>query len=323
MPDFWRLEGEAGARWLGVDARYVRPGLAACYLAIADGEAMLVDCGGKNAPAQIDAALAEASAELTNIVVTHAHLDHSAAAGELLRRHPRAVLRAHESALPHLVDPHSKLAPVVRDLYGGAFFDAHYGEIVPVDSARARVLTDGETIWEKGGFAPRAIHTPGHAWHHLSVWDESTRTVITGDSFGVSYSDFDVADRPLITPAVPPSQIDPPTLRATLAKIAALRPRAVALTHFGERPFSPSLIEQQSEWLDKMLALGEKRLDGDERAAAELLRVDFAEAIEAELRARGADERIVASAREKLRVDIRLNAAGILQYLRKRARTAA
>ena len=324
----WPLAAEARSRWFGVDTLYVRPGLAACYLAVADGEAMLVDCGGKNAPAQIAAALAQIGAELTTIVVTHVHLDHSAAAGELLRRYPRATLRAHEAALPHLIDPNAKLVPAARALYGGAFFGEHYGEVVPVDAARARVLVDGESIWEKGEFAPRAIHTPGHAWHHLSVWDESTRVVITGDSFGISYPDFDVDGRELILPAMPPSQIDPPALRASLAKIAALQPRAVALTHFGERPFAPSLIDQQSQWLDKMLALGEKRLQTGASVAseadsiAESLRADFTAMIESELRARGASAEVVASARDKLRVDSRLNAAGVLYYLQKRARAA-
>ena len=186
----WPLAAEARARWFGVDTLYVRPGLAACYLAVADGEAMLVDCGGKNAPAQIAAALAQIDAELTTIVVTHVHLDHSAAAGELLRRYPRATLRAHEAALPHLIDPNAKLVPAARALYGGAFFGEHYGEVVPVDGARARVLVDGESIWEKGEFAPRAIHTPGHAWHHLSVWDESTRVVITRRFFRHFVSGF-------------------------------------------------------------------------------------------------------------------------------------
>ena len=183
-------------------------------------------------------------------------------------------------------------------------------------------MVDGESIWEKDGFAPRAIHTPGHAWHHLSVWDESTRVVITGDSFGISYPDFDVDGRELILPAMPPSQIDPPALRASLAKIAALQPRAVALTHFGERPFAPSLIDQQSQWLDKMLALGEKRLQTGADDVAELLRADFTAMIESELRARGASAEVVASARDKLRVDSRLNAAGVLYYLQKRARAA-
>ena len=101
----WPLAAEARSRWFGVDTLYVRPGLAACYLAVADGEAMLVDCGGKNAPAQIAAALAQIGAELTTIVVTHVHLDHSAAAGELLRRYPRATLRAHEAARARFTRP--------------------------------------------------------------------------------------------------------------------------------------------------------------------------------------------------------------------------
>ena len=41
-------------------------------------------------------------------------------------------------------------------------------------------LADGEVIsWLR---PLRAIHTPGHAWHHLSVFDETADMIYAGDA---------------------------------------------------------------------------------------------------------------------------------------------
>ena len=36
------------------------------------------------------------------------------------------------------------------------------------------------------------IDTPGHARHHFCIFDEKSRSFFTGDTFGVSYREFDV-----------------------------------------------------------------------------------------------------------------------------------
>ena len=47
----------------------------------------------------------------------------------------------------------------------------------------ARRLVDGDTITLEGPAAStwRVLVTPGHAWGHLCLWDEATRTLVVGD----------------------------------------------------------------------------------------------------------------------------------------------
>ena len=59
-----------------------------------DGAVTLVDCGVKRAPAQIVrglAAIGKAPADVTRIVLTHAHRDHAGGAAEMARRTGAAV----------------------------------------------------------------------------------------------------------------------------------------------------------------------------------------------------------------------------------------
>ena len=77
------------------------------------------------------------------------------------------------------------------------------------------------------------LHTPGHALHHVCILDRDTRELFTGDTFGVSYRDSDTAAGPFIFTAATPSQFDPEQLRASVARLVALEPRCVYLTHYG------------------------------------------------------------------------------------------
>ena len=37
--------------------------------------------------------------------------------------------------------------------------------------------------------------TPGHARHHHCIWDDRSRAFFTGDTFGLSYREFDTVGR--------------------------------------------------------------------------------------------------------------------------------
>src|SRR3546814_12079415 len=50
------------------------------------------------------------------------------------------------------------------------------------------------------------IDSPGHARHHFSVWDAVSRGFFTGDTFGLSYREFDTAAGPFVMPTTTPVQ---------------------------------------------------------------------------------------------------------------------
>jgi glyoxylase-like metal-dependent hydrolase (beta-lactamase superfamily II) len=72
----------------------------------------------------------------------------------------------------------------------------------------------------------RFADTPGHARHHHCIWDEATRGWFTGDTFGLSYREFDTAPAGsrLDLPTSTPVQFEPEALRASVERLLAQAP---------------------------------------------------------------------------------------------------
>lgn len=215
------------------DTGYVRPGHTACFIVLEQGRAAIIDCGVAASVADLMTALALLQVEpdaVDHLIVTHVHLDHAGASGHLMALLPSANLSVHPSGAPHLVDP-SRLEEGVRMLYGDDYFDREYGTLRPVDMARLDETPDNAVV-RLGSRELRMIHTPGHAWHHQSILDTRTATVIAGDAFGVGYAELNHGDGPFVIPVVPPPQFKPEVYRASVERIVGLAPARVALTHF-------------------------------------------------------------------------------------------
>jgi len=89
------------------------------------------------------------------------------------------------------------------------------------------------TLVELGGRTLRILDTPGHARHHFVVHDAATSGFFTGDTFGISYREFDDADGPFMYPTTTPVQFDPPALRSSVERMLVEKPERMYLTHYG------------------------------------------------------------------------------------------
>jgi len=219
-----------------VDSGYVRPGLAACWVVLGGGgKAAVVETGTAQSVPHVMAALAArgiAPDRVSHVLVTHVHLDHAAGAGALLARLPAARLVVHPRGARHMIDP-SKLLAGAAEVYGG--MDAIrllYGDVVGAPADRVQEAPDG-TVVDVGGRRLVLQDAPGHAKHHYVVHDPATRGFFTGDTFGISYREFDVDGRPFLFPTTTPVQLDPPALRASVERMLAERPERMYLTHYG------------------------------------------------------------------------------------------
>lgn len=167
---------------------------------------------------------------ISYLFLTHIHLDHAGGAGEFMCRFPNAKLVVHPRAVRHMVDP-SRLIKSTMAVYGEENFRRMYGEIHPVDASRIIEATDKFYI-KMNGRTLLFIDTPGHARHHFCIFDETSRSFFTGDTFGVSYREFDVDGMEFVFPTTTPVQFDPFAAHHSLDRIMSYDPQYAFLTHY-------------------------------------------------------------------------------------------
>ncbi|MGI8809363.1 MAG: MBL fold metallo-hydrolase [Acidimicrobiales bacterium] len=192
-------------------------------------EPLLVETGSQSSVPVVLEALAGlglAADDLAGIVVTHIHLDHAGGVGDVARAFPAATVYVHPAGARHLVDP-SRLVASAGRVYGDTL-DSLYGRLDPTPVERIRALEDGEEIRIGPGRALTAVHSPGHASHHLALHDSETGVLFAGDAAGVRLPDVGV-----LRPATPPPDFDLDLAIRSLHLFASRRPSALALAHFG------------------------------------------------------------------------------------------
>ncbi len=218
---------------LAIDADYVRPRLAASHLLTAGGRAAFIDVGANHSAPNLLAALASCQLgadDVEHIILTHVHLDHAGGAGQLARLLPRARVWVHPRGAAHLIDP-AKLIAGTMALYGAERYAELYGELEPIAKERISTVADGQQL-TLGDRTLEFIYTPGHALHHVCIVDRDAHVAFTGDTFGISYREFDGAAGEFAFPTTTPTQFDPEQLLASIDRVLQLKPRAAYLTHY-------------------------------------------------------------------------------------------
>jgi glyoxylase-like metal-dependent hydrolase (beta-lactamase superfamily II) len=242
-----------------VDTEYVRPQMDAAHVVVSDGQAAIVDTGPNTAVPLILAALTQlqvAPEAVRYLFLTHVHLDHAGGAGALMRALPNATCVVHPRGAPHMIDP-GKLISGTRAVYGDELYSRLYGEILPIDASRIRIAQDGHRF-ELPGRDFECVHTPGHALHHQAIVDHGTNCIFTGDTFGISYREFDTARGPWIMPTTTPTQFDPGQLKASIIRLMQFRPRKLYLTHYSEVGDCPRLANDMYDAVEQFVAIARK-----------------------------------------------------------------
>ncbi|MFN2557069.1 MAG: MBL fold metallo-hydrolase [Nitriliruptorales bacterium] len=272
----------------------------------------LIECGPSLASGNVITGLREVGLEpedLAYLVLTHIHLDHAGGAGDIAAVFPSATIVVSAVGAPHLQNP-ERLNASSRRVYG-ELMDTVYGECTPVEGERLLAAEDGHRIDLGGGRRLQLLSTPGHAKHHMGIWDEATGTIFSGDSVGVKLPGM----RDL-RPATPPPDFHLEAAKRSLGRYLELQPARVYLAHYGE-------IGPPSETLERAL---ERLHLWAEAAEAAYREHDELDHVVETLGQRFADEFDPAlipddpHGRERVRLmsGVRANAAGLLRYLRKR-----
>ncbi|MEK8027851.1 MBL fold metallo-hydrolase [Pseudaquabacterium rugosum] len=286
----------------------------AAYLIVEQGRAAFVDTGTNHGVPRLLAALDAlglAAEAVDWVIPTHVHLDHAGGVGLLMRALPAATLVVHPRGARHLIDP-TALFQGALAVYGATAMARDYGVLLPVAAHRVREAGADETL-PLAGRPLRLLDTPGHARHHLCVWDAASGGWFTGDTFGLSYRCHDTAAGPWILPTSSPVQFEPDALHRSLDRLLETTPRWMYLTHFGRVGDVPRLAGLLHEQIDAMVALARPlaALPATERHAA--LKQALAELYRAQLQRHGLPD--LDQGLRALKVDIELNAQGLAVWL--------
>lgn len=296
-----------------IDTGYQRAAFCAAYLVVEAGRAAFIDSGTSRSVPQLLAALDAQGVPrdaVDRVILTHVHLDHAGGAGGLMRELPNATLVVHPRGAPHMIDP-TRLSASARAVYGDEEFERSYGALVPVPAERVVAADDGHVI----GLAGRplaCVHTPGHALHHLSVWDARARSWFSGDVFGISYRELDTARGAFVIPTSSPVQFDPDAMKASVHRMLAEAPARVYLTHFGGVTDCQRLGTDLIAQVDAMVALARSLAQAPDRHAR---LVEGLEALYVERARRHGVKDAARVIPALLGMDIELNAQGLAVWI--------
>ena len=204
------------------------PTAIACYLIPYSDGAVLIETGpGSTIPTLQAGFRANGLTEhdITDVFLTHIHLDHAGAAGWLANQ--GAQIHVHPAGAPHLLDPQKLLASAAR-IYGD-LMDKLWGEFLPVSSDRIHILEKDEVV-EIGSLHIQALDTPGHANHHYCYL--FNKICFSGDILGVRLPGSSHIRLPM-----PPPEFILEQWRESLARLRVQLEHGainkIAPTHFG------------------------------------------------------------------------------------------
>jgi glyoxylase-like metal-dependent hydrolase (beta-lactamase superfamily II) len=157
--------------------------------------------------------------KLNSVILTHGHPDHAGACPVLVEK-TRAIISAHVADAWMVEDP-SLYFPSFY-LYGNPT-RAKYDHWVNMAGGKGvqvgRILRDGDVV-RVGSRELEVIHTPGHSYGSISVYDRREKALITGDT-------------PVPGEWIPTWLgfiVDAGLYKASLERMRSLKPRQLGLT---------------------------------------------------------------------------------------------
>jgi len=185
----------------------------------------VVDPGPTSALPSLLSALKKAGIspeDIDYIVFTHIHIDHAGGAGAAARAMPNAKVLAHSRAHQHLISPTALWEASLKVLGDYAIKS---GLIEPVPEDRIIDAADQMKLHLGHDLILEIYLTPGHAIHHLSLFDRANCVLLAGEAAGVC---IDGTVR-MATP--PPFKLE--VTLSSIDKLITLEPRKLCYSHFG------------------------------------------------------------------------------------------
>lgn len=243
--------------------------------------------------------------DITDVFLTHIHLDHAGAAGWLAQQ--GCQIHVHENGAPHLANPEKLLASASR-LYGN-MMDELWGKFLPVPAEKITIMHDNEETLV-GGVGVRALDVPGHASHHLAylVGD----ACFSGDIGGIRLSQHQYLSLPM-----PPPDLNLELWRNSIIHIQQYAPKSIIPTHFGIYPDAERHLQSVLAALDEVETWIEEKMP--KNPSLEELRQQFIEFEQVRAEKYGVERSVVEG--QQIANPSFMSADGIFRYWNKFRKT--
>jgi glyoxylase-like metal-dependent hydrolase (beta-lactamase superfamily II) len=177
----------------------------------------LVDCGITGEAGKIASQITKAGyaiADLRQVIITHAHNDHTGSLKEIIHLSGAKVL-AHQDEVPYLART-AKIPPGSRLQ---SFLYWLSARLMPGPSAVVVdiALEDGEIVPGTGGFM--AVHTPGHTPGSLCLYHPERHILICGDAI---INKHPLTGKKGLRESVATFSVNPAQMRESIRKLAGL-----------------------------------------------------------------------------------------------------
>lgn len=240
---------------------YGIPHFAGSYAIIdKNGEAALFDTGTPGHYREITQQLRSIGVtadNLTKIIVSHVHMDHSGNSSLLTRDYPNAKLYAHPRSIAHLVDP-SLLISQTKAIIGKKY-ETEYGNMVfPIDERRIIPTCDEMEISFDSNVKLSILNSEGHSRHHISLHIPELKIMLTGDSFGSRYSHI---DHSITFTSTSPPTFNPDKMIESIKKMMGKDVKYIGLAHYGIYDDPIYHMNENIKWLEKMKVIARSDKD--------------------------------------------------------------
>ena len=299
-----------------VDSEYIRKEFAAIHFVVEKNEVAIIDTGTNYSVDNVLNALKTLNLGILSvkwIFLTHIHLDHAGGAGKLMRIFLNARIAVHSRGVRHMIDP-KKLWDAVVHVYGLEKAVSQYGAIVPISENKIVEVGEGDTLF-LGSRAFEFWNAPGHANHHVFIRDTKSKSIFTGDTFGISYRQLDTAQGAFAFISSTPSQFNPDAAQHSIRRIMESDASMVFLTHYSQltniQYAGNCLLTSISDYV-KIAEVNSNKEEVEESIKKSLTELLF-------LRAK--THGVTLSEKELINVlhfDIKLNASGLVAWLNRK-----
>jgi glyoxylase-like metal-dependent hydrolase (beta-lactamase superfamily II) len=208
--------------------------LIAAYLVVGSEKTVLIDPGFPSSADTVLKSVSEAGFDpekLDYIALTHTHIDHAGGAGIISSRARDAKVLTHQRGSFYLKNS-IKIAGGSKMVFGD--LSEKLGLPVDTQNERIKVVGDGDRV-DLGGKELSFYYTPGHSGDHISIFENKSGTLFTGDTGCLNYP----ALGNVLIPAGSPPIYRTDYIINELERLSGLNSSKILTPHYGEAKAQP------------------------------------------------------------------------------------